>query len=103
MEKGPPKSRHLTTCNTQLARRAVSCVADDGVAKGCEVDPDLMRPAGFGVGREKREIAEPPHDFISGKRLSRSQSACLHAGAPDWIASHGLRDLAPVAADLPVN
>ena len=70
VQKGPRKGRHFPTSEVELARRAISCVANDGVPEGCEVDPYLVRSASFGVGFEQCEAAEPADDLVTGDRKS---------------------------------
>ena len=86
-----------------IAQGAIGCVADNGVAEGCEVDPYLVGSAGFGVGFEQCEFGKAADDFVTSKSLARVQSPGLHARTPHRIAPDRPRNLALRAADPSAN
>jgi hypothetical protein len=75
----------------EVWRSLVELIADDGMADGAQVHPDLMGPPGQGAHRQQRRLGESLQDtkFRDG-RLSCGEN--LHPLASDGIAPDGALD-----------
>src|SRR4029077_3352564 len=71
------------------ARIAVDAVSEDGMARGREVDPDLMRPSGLGSDRDEGRSGEALERLVASHRpLALLPGACdrsPQAGLPDEV------------------
>src|SRR3974377_2231229 len=78
--------------DAQPCRRAVECIADDGMTDRGEVHADLVRAARSGFRLEQGEMPEAAQQTVVSACFSCPDTSGSHANAPPRIATHGRRD-----------
>jgi len=73
-------------------RRAIECVADNGMFDGAQMDSDLMGSARLDRELEQREARKTLDDLIHRVRFTRTGGSRGHAQAVDAIAPDGTLD-----------